>query len=493
MPCSECNREGRHHPWCLNCPMGDGGSFADYMSEQVDTPWALEPPEWLMTECMAPTLDLPVLTIDPNDLNNARSPNLLLLADAAAAVEVDLSMTPMFEPMDLVNGEDLECKEESDELSTMAVDREMFERSRSPNELIGHVGPNSPVEMNTPNNTLENLMRSAQELTSALAAYNGPIGEQYSGKTVISIRPQVMNNDNRSESRCTDCSKDGPCPRAICSIAPEIVITEPPQSPDYESDRECWSDSSDIYQPVVSPVSPASDRRSKVKNNDYEMGPSKAQKYWSGKVQRKRSSTQVKRVATIRPRAFWRRPAVIQGLLDPRRFRVTTQSPILQTRAIVERTIAVDGSVMERAVHDQFVMSRSMATQTGENNNGFEDCNCGQEVSTQTQVSSHREMATQTMDPHEDASDQCGQSVSTQTEMSYVLSLQNDTSEEEWQIISDCDENSEEDMEEGSESSEHECDESELSEDDSEDDSEESDGDETEGTPVQDENETDDE
>ena len=70
------------------------------------------------------------------------------------------------------------------------------------------------------------------------------------------------------------------------------------------------------------------------------------------------------RVAMVRPRAKWIRPVAIQELLDPRRFRVTTQNPILQTRAIISRTIGVDGSVQERAVHDQFVMSRSMATQT---------------------------------------------------------------------------------------------------------------------------------
>jgi hypothetical protein len=180
----------------------------------------------------------------------------------------------------------------------------------------------------------------------------------------------MRGQNSSSEGRCRDCTADGPCMRDVCSMIPETVVSEPPLSPDFESDRECWSESSETYQPIVSPISPAESPFSVTpgagssKDDDYELGPSRAQKYWSSKVQKSGRKGPNKRVAMVRPRARWIRPVAIQELMDPRRFRVTTQNPILRTRAIIARTINVDGSVHERAIHDQFVMSRSTATQT---------------------------------------------------------------------------------------------------------------------------------
>jgi hypothetical protein len=259
--------------------------------------------------------------------------------------------------MDLVNG-------------VVVMDREEFDRNRSPGEVTGQIGPNSPVQekenSNEQDETLNSLMQSARDLAQALSAYAGPV----KGQEVASVRPRVRSQNNSSEGRCRECTVDGPCTREVCSMIPETVMNEPPQSPDIESDRECWSESSETYQPIVSPISPAGPPFSVTpgagssKESDYELGPSHAQKYWSAKIQKNGQKGPNKRVAMVRPRARWIRPVAIQELMDPRRFRVTTQNPILRTRAIIARTINVDGSVHERAIHDLFVMSRSTATQT---------------------------------------------------------------------------------------------------------------------------------
>jgi hypothetical protein len=329
------------------------------------------------------------------------------------------------------------------------------------------------------------------------ARYSGPVGNSGNAAAVM---PLMRGKASSTESKCVDCTMNGPCERAVCSIAPEIVIQEPPQSPDYESDRECWSDSSD-YQPIVSPVSPA-DRKfeatpgaSTSQNNDYEMGPSKAQQFWSRKIRRGRRGPMVKRVASVRPRASWVRPAAIQGLLDPRRFRVTMQHPILQTRAIVDRSIAVDGTVLERAVHDQFVMSRTVATQTLMNSNDapMEGSNMCQSTQTVRNVENTRSQSTQTLDPEDSSLSMVPvrRSMTTQTAMSYVLSLQNESTDEEWEIVSDdtsCENNrsgNDNDVSSDDDTIEESDDSSHVSDHDCE--GSESD---TDGTPVQDENDS---
>jgi hypothetical protein len=330
MLCPDCEREGRHHPWCLNCPLGDGSSLATSENDHLDLPWLMDPPEWVMGECLNSAMtELPVIEMNADDLDTDQSPNLRLLATVAAGTRVEIPTAQAFEPMDLVNGISLECKEENSELSTLSIDRDVFERSRSPNELVGLVGPNSPVEgVNVEeDNALETLMKSARDLASALTAYDGPLERVENYGSYELAPPHPKENGSSSLGRCQDCSAKGPCTRDVCSIAPEVMLTDPPQSPDYESDKECWSDSSDTYRPVVSPISPAgngSERMDENKSSDYELGPSKAQKYWSSKMLRHGGRTHVKRIATIKPRATWIRPRLVQGLLDPRRFRVTT-------------------------------------------------------------------------------------------------------------------------------------------------------------------------
>ena len=497
MLCPDCEREGRHHPWCLNCTMGDGSSFADLLTDPVDMPWAMDPPDWVMGECLDSSMtELPELDITDGEMCDNEAANLQLLSNVATIVAVPA--VPLFEPMDLINGVHLECSEDNDELSTLAVDKDVFERSRSPNELVGPVGPNSPTEGIDADvdRNLENLMKSARELASALSAYNGPLSrvENYVQQNVASPHPKE--NGTSSMGRCQDCSANGPCTRDICSIAPEVMLTEPPQSPDYESEKECWSDSSDTYRPIVSPISPAvneSEKSEVAKSSDYELGPSRAQKFWSSKMQRHGGRSQVKRIATIRPRTAWVRPRPIQGLLDPRRFRVTAQHPVLQTRAIVDRTIGADGSVYERTVNDQFVMSRTQATQT--------NMNCDEMV-----PEGSRDMATQTMDMHEVGcscrqrnNGRMSRSMGTQTAMSYVQCLQTDSTDEEWEVISDEEGVNETEMEvkveeENSEGAEDagdaSSDDNESSDSQSSSESE-SEGDtcSSEGTPVQDENE----
>jgi hypothetical protein len=245
------------------------------------------------------------------------------------------------------------------------------------------------------------------------------------------------------------------------------------------------------------------------------MGPSKVQKYWSNKVQNNRHGRHVKRIATVRPRIAWAPPRAIQGLLDPRRFRVTTQNPILQIRAIVDRIIETDGSVRERAVHDQFVMSRTTATQTAVSDDVVPKKESS-EIATQTRETGSNEIATQTMEggPRSMNNDVSRSSISTQTVMSYVMSLQTENSEEEWEIISDEEEEAMNEIE-SNEDSDHECGEDEIDDDemsegrsvnsdneetdqesdDSEDDPDDGSTEEysesydTDGTPVQDEHE----
>ena len=47
-----------------------------------------------------------------------------------------------------------------------------------------------------------------------------------------------------------------------------------------------------------------------------------------------------------------------------RRFRITTQAPVIQTRSIISRVVLRDGSLIEEALHDRFVLARTVATQT---------------------------------------------------------------------------------------------------------------------------------
>ena len=75
--------------------MGDGSSFADFM-DQLDVPWALQPPDWLVGECLdSSTPDLPVLNVSAKDLSDDQSPNLQLLAGVAAGTRIELPAAPM--------------------------------------------------------------------------------------------------------------------------------------------------------------------------------------------------------------------------------------------------------------------------------------------------------------------------------------------------------------------------------------------------------------
>ena len=301
MPCEKCKQEGRRHPWCIDCPMGDGGSFQDLSEGQVDVPWALDPPAWLMEDWATPVIELPDLDIRDGELENAVAPGLHVLASVATAIESEASSVH-FEPMDLINGVKLECDEDARDLTTVELDRDQFERCRSPNEELGRIGPNSPVKEETTeevcrDEALNDLMRAANELARALSVCRD-------------LRPLDVKVASSSEGRCIDCTRNGPCMRSVCTVAPDIETTEPPQSPDPDSEHEWQSESSDNegYRPVVSPVSPA-ERPFELapgagcsQKSDYELGPSQAQKFWSKKMQRSSKSTGARRVATIVPR-----------------------------------------------------------------------------------------------------------------------------------------------------------------------------------------------
>jgi hypothetical protein len=474
--------------------MGDEGSLAELLEGQLEVPWILDPPAWLMDEwTVSAGNELPVLTVESSELDHSEAPGLQLLAEVAEGVRIELPENAdiMFEPMDLINGVQLNCEESSHDLTDIELDRDQFERCRSPDELMGRIGPNSPegTERESGNEqceAIESLMNSARDLAQALTDYAGPLGTMENCKKVATVQP-IMQTAASSEGRCYDCSANNPCVRDICTVAPETVVNETPQSPDYESDRDDWSDSSEqYYRPEVSPVSSAEGPfgvdpgAGTSSQSDYELGPSQAQKYWSQKVRRNKEGKQAKRVATIRPRVKWIRPVAIQDLQDPRRFRVTSQYPILRTRAIVSRLINIDGSILERALHDQFVMSRSAATQTPAGG-----------VSMENQDGSSQTVTTQTCGHDIDAMSQAGErrDMATQTGAINVCDAQTDTNEDVWEIPSDEEANSGE----GSVLCKDTSDESDCESMSSEHDSSSEESMESEsssaGTPVQDENE----
>jgi hypothetical protein len=356
----------------LDCPLAEGETFLEFLNGMPDVPWAMDPPSWLMDDYAAlSTITLPVLNIDGGEMSIVKAPGLKLLAEVATEISAEGAKTVSLEPMDLVRGVGSGENMSSEEVNNVEPEMKECEKSRSLTEECDGTELNDSVQVGGEGGGQEKavtkMMRSARDLVTALTAYAGP---QNSMDEVASVIPRVREPASSSEGRCRDCTADGPCTREICSMMPETVVDEPPESPDRESDRECWSETSETYQPIVSPVTPVegpfevTPGASSSREKDYELGPSKAQKYWSSKMKRKGPKGPMRRVAMVRPRAKWIRPVAIQDLLDPRRFRVTAQNPILQTRAIISRTIGVDGSVQERAVHDIFVMSRSMATQT---------------------------------------------------------------------------------------------------------------------------------
>jgi hypothetical protein len=371
MLCVRCEREGRH-PWCLDCPLEEGETFEGFLNDLPDLPWATHPPSWLMDDYAAlSTVDLPVLDIGGGDLSTVKAPGLHLLANVATEISAERTTGTSFEPMDLVGGVHSDDNLSNEEGNQVDLEMGECERNSPAAKKDDEAGLNVPVQVgevsDSQEKTVTKMIRSARDLVSALTAYAGP---QDSQNGVASAEPRVKRPASSSEGRCRDCTVDGPCTREICSMVPETVVDEPPESPDQESEQECWSETSETYQPIVSPVTPVdglfgvTPGAGPSKEKDYELGPSKVQKYWSEKMRRKGPKGPTRRVAMVRPRAKWIRPVAIQDLLDPRRFRVTTQNPILQSRAIISRTIGIDGSVQERAVHDIFVMSRSMATQT---------------------------------------------------------------------------------------------------------------------------------
>jgi hypothetical protein len=429
--------------------MGDGESFADMMGGAMDVPWVLDPPDWLLDEWTLPSsMELPELVVESGELSHNDAPGLHLLASVATGILIDLPTEEnvVFDPMDMINTKDLKsegdaedsvvilkCDENNNELSEFELDRDQYERCRSPGEDKGRIGPNSPMDFDNVDNdrnlNLENLMKDAGDLAQALTAYSGPLAhvEGYNGQKVASVQPRVNGEVTSSEGRCVDCTANGPCLRDICTVLPNTVIDEAPQSPDYESDRDDWSDSSDgqAYCPVVSPIS---SEASTSQKKDYELSPSRAQKYWSEKMRKSAMKGQVKRVASVRPRTRWIRPFAIQALQDPRRFRVTTQSPILSTRAIISRVIGLDGLVTERALHDQFVMSRSVATQTAMPGN--------ETIDVETM---NRSMATQTVSAMNNVAipENTSRSIATQTGSLNVRDAQTSTEEDVWEVSSE--------------------------------------------------------
>ena len=154
MLCKRCTLDGRPHPWCLDCVMGGEESFADLLTGQLEVPWILDPPEWLIAEWTTPDAELPALTVEGGELGDSEAPGLQMLATVASERWVPLPEISLFDPMDLVNGVklenetiendsvDLRCYEQNSELSDVAIDRDQFERSRSPGEMRGWVGPN---------------------------------------------------------------------------------------------------------------------------------------------------------------------------------------------------------------------------------------------------------------------------------------------------------------------------------------------------------------
>ena len=70
-----------------------------------------------------------------------------------------------------------------------------------------------------------------------------------------------------------------------------------------------------------------------------------------------------RRVAVIRSRRAQERPENnVEGDRDT--FYVSTQAPVIQTREIVSRISMRDGTVVEEAMTNRFVMARTVATQT---------------------------------------------------------------------------------------------------------------------------------
>ena len=137
---------------------------------------------------------------------------------------------------------------------------------------------------------------------------------------------------------------------------------------------------------------------------DRRLGQSLAQKFWTLPSQRHGHGhglkVRARRVAMVRPN---RSTSVRHGVLGrkqmPGTFRLSVQSPVLQTRLVISRIRLLDGTILEETLHDRFVMARTIATQTPR-----EGVMGGAEVELQTEESSPGESSSGSED--DDSSDE---------------------------------------------------------------------------------------
>jgi hypothetical protein len=147
-------------------------------------------------------------------------------------------------------------------------------------------------------------------------------------------------------------------------------MADSPSSPDPENGEEHWSISSDSeaevgpYQPIVSPVTPDVNEATGSEMNK-AMGTSKAQNFWANSCGPMRGgrSRAARRIAYIQPMQT-RNGRTVTARPRAAEFRLAIQTPVLQTRSIISRVSMRDGSIVEEALHDRFVMARTVATQT---------------------------------------------------------------------------------------------------------------------------------
>jgi hypothetical protein len=172
--------------------------------------------------------------------------------------------------------------------------------------------------------------------------------------------------------------------RLALEAAEEVIVIESPSSPSSVSEedgREWWTDGSDsegeapVYGPMCSPITPDwATCEENVATGDVkglamepsessgrELEASAVQKHWNQSGLRPAQPFGM--VAVIRPELPTPDVPLDMRPLD-REFRITTQAPIIQTRSVISRIVMRDGSLVEEALHDRFVMARTVATQT---------------------------------------------------------------------------------------------------------------------------------
>jgi hypothetical protein len=157
-----------------------------------------------------------------------------------------------------------------------------------------------------------------------------------------------------SQGRCNECNGQESC---------QMHKPDSPTSPEQDEypNREWGSDTSESrdepYQPVVSAISSEVAEEEKVQSGIKDVV-SAQQGYWKDR-------TRARRIAVVRPRSrdnlAW---LARRRTYMPREFRMSTNAPVIHTQEVIARVTQLDGTVVEEALHNRFVLARTVATQT---------------------------------------------------------------------------------------------------------------------------------